>query len=530
MFRTLKLIPLLLFLSFITFGQDDDWFVEISENPILVEDQGKPRVLFVEQIDNGFFVLREHIYRNTRNRKFFIEHLDLRLRNKKIVNITEDLDEKNFEIQDVLRLNDRLLLLSTSYQRDSKERIFYLQEIQYDSFKIHERIEVYRLEADMNSFFKVSLTVTHSEEKIMFSVIPEKRVPLIKKPENDFREIVILNNDLTVFENIGRLDMTVGALDFTIEQALLNDQGILFFLAQKIPDRKSEAPSYYLLRYRRKMLEAGAMVFTDGQIQRARIDLNPNGTILFMGYYSENKRFNPGIGVVSTVFSQETLEPNLIYAELIKNDVLMTGLRERQKRKWRREIEAGRDLKVNHDIVPLYFFRHPSGDVSMIGEIQYVNIESTSFTQAGTMHRFTYNYEHIFVTRIKSDGKILWTSKIPKLYRGSFDLVQSFHAFQEDENIHLVFNDNSDNLILNPRKGVRYLSGRSRFNFLVKYTINAKGESENRSLLEYNTPPFDRIEMLNIFTDAARSSQNQLLFSTSGKLGFYYLLIGRKMD
>ena len=530
MFRIIKFIPFLPLLCFSILGQDNDWFVKISENPILVDDQGTPRVLFVEQIDGGFFVLREHIYRNTRKRKFFIEHLDFMLRNKKLIDVTEDLDEKNFEIQDVLRLKDRLLLLSTAYHRDSKERIFYLQEIQYDSFKIRERVEVYRLEADFNSFFKVNLTVTNSQSKIMFSIIPEKRVPLIKKPENDVREIVILNSDLTIFESIGRLEMTSGKMDFTIEQAVLNDQGVIYFLAQKIPDKKSEEPIYYLLRYRRKMLETGALIFAEGQIQRARIDLNPNGTILFMGYYLENKRFNPGVGVISTVFSQETLEPNLIYAELIKNDVLMTGLRERQKRKWLREIEAGRDLKVSHDIVPLYFLRHPSGDVSMIGEVQYVNIESTSFTQAGTMHRFTYNYEHIFVTRIKSDGKILWTSKIPKLYRGSFDLVQSFHAFQENENIHLVFNDNSDNLILNPRKGVRYLSGRSRFNFLVKYTINAEGETENRALLEYNTPPFDRIEMLNVFTDAARSSQNQLLFSTSGKLGFYYLLIGGNTD
>ncbi len=509
------------------FAQSGQWFVRLSEEPIKKIDEGVPRVLFFEQINGGYFVLREQVYRNFKRRKFIIERLDLALNSKSHRDVTDDLDEQNFEIQDVMRLNDRLLLLSTTYRREDKARLFYLQELFYDSVEIGQRKEVYRTDGDQLSDYRVELTHAPNEDKIMFSLIPYKRTPWIKKQENDFRDVVILNRDLTVFETIGRLEMRVGEVDFNIEQSLISNDGTLFFLGLKIPDKKSEEPDFYLLRYRSGLLEFGRLVFSDGKIERARLDLNPDGNILFMGYFDEIKRFNSGFGVVSTMFSKETLEPQTIHHDLIRNEVMMAGLKERHIKKWKREIQAGRDLKLNQDIVPLYFFRHPSGQVSMIGEIQYVNIESTSLTQAGTLNRFTYNFEHVFITRIDASGKILWTVKIPKLYRGSFDLVQSFRAFMHDEHISLIFNDNQDNLIPNPRKGIRYLSSRSRFNFLVNYSIDEKGNVENRSLLEYNQPPYDKINMLNMFTDAAQSSGQQLLFSTSGRFGSFYLLVGR---
>lgn len=515
------------FLSFCVFAQPNSWYVKLSEQPIQNIEESVPRVLFFENTPDGYFVLREQVYRNFKRRKFIIERLDLALNSKSQRDITNDLDEQNFDIQDVLRLNDRLLLLSMAYQRDQKIRIFYLQELFYDSLELGPKKEVYRASNENLSAYTVELNHSPNEEKIMFSIIPEKRTPWIRKPENDFRDVVILNKDLTVFENIGRLEMRSGSIDFDIDQGLINNDGTLFFLAQKIPDKKSEVPEFYVLRYRKNTLEFGRLQFNEGQIKRARLDLNPDGNLLFMGYYMEVKRFNAGIGVVSTMFSKETLEPQTIHIELIRNEVMMAGLRERHKRKWAREIEAGRDLKLNQDIVPLYFFRHPSGQVSMVGEIQYVTIESTSLTQAGTYNRFTYNYEHIFITRIDPSGKILWTSKIPKLYRGSFDLVQSFHAIMHGENLNLIFNDNQDNLIPNPRKGIRYLSPRSRFNFLVNYSIDEKGKVENQALLEYNQAPFDKMNMFNLFTDAAQSSGQQLLLSTSGKFGPHYLLIGR---
>jgi hypothetical protein len=511
-------------------AQESSWYVQLAKEPINRMDQGMPRVLFVQQIQDGFFVMREHVYRSFKRRKFFVDQLDVNLNTRQTVDITDILDEQNFEIRDVVRLNDRLLILSTKYLREQRKRAFFLQELVYETLEFKERVEVYRMETESSSFFRVELIHSPDEKTLMFSVIPEKRIPLIGKPENDYREIVLLNNHLFPKERIGRLEMHVGGSDFFVEQSLVDDNGVLYFLASKIPDKKSEEPVFHLLRYRNKILETGRMDFSSGQINRARIDLNPDGSILFMGYYSELKRFNPGVGVVSTVFSKETLEPKTVYSELIKNEVMMSGLTEREKRKWQREIQAGRDLKLNQDIVPLYFFRHPSGQVTMVGEIQYVNIESTSFTQAGAMNRYTYNYEHIFATRIDSSGKILWTIKIPKLYRGSVDLIQSFHALMNGEGLNVIFNDNINNLIPNPKKGISYLSSRTRNNFVVNYEIDANGNLNNSELIEYAKPPFDRIDMLNMFTNGATSNNNFILFSTSGRLGYYYLLVGRNKE
>lgn len=498
----------------------------LAEEAIKNDDNGTPRVLFVEQVGGEFLVLRENIYRSFKRRKFFIDRLNASLETIQQQDITDLLDEQNFEIQEVLRQTDRLLFLSTKYNRETKQREFFIQSLDYQSFELGERLPIYRVDVDMNTILKVEFIHSPDQQKILFSIIPEKRVPWIKKMENDYRDLVILNHDLSVQLNIGRLDMRVGKYEFLIEQTLVSNSGLLFFLAEKIKDKKSEEPEYHVLRYKMGVLDSGRLEFTEGKISRGKIDLNPDGSLLFMGYYSEPKRFNAGVGVFTCVVNSESLQPSVFQMELIKNEVMMTGLPDRLKRKWSREIQAGRDLKLNEEIVPLYFFRHPSGDISMIGEIQYVNLESSSFTQSGYFNRFTYNYEHIFITRIKSTGKVMWTAKIPKLYRGSVDLVESFKALAYFEEIHLIFNDNTDNLIINPRKGVRYLSPRSRYNFMVNYKVDAKGQVQNQALFEYSSTPFDKMNMLSLFTDVAMTSYHHLLFSTSGKLGHYYLLLG----
>lgn len=511
-------------------SQDVKWYVSLAEEQIKSEDHGIPRVLFVEQVEDGFVVLREQVYRNFKRRKFILEKLDVSLQSKHQEDVTELLDEQNYEIQEVLRLKDRLLLVSTSYRREDKKRAFYIQELYYETAKVGERYEIYRVEIDNNAFYRLELEHSPDEAFLIFSIIPHKRTPLIRKQENDFREMVILNRDLTVFENIGRLNMRVDKIDFMVERAIINDNGTLFFLGKKIPDKKSEEVDFYLLRYFSKTLESSRVSFANGQVKQARLEFNNDGNILFLGYFTESKRFNPGVGVISTVFNAETLKSDVIHHELIRNDIMMVGLPERQKRKWQREIEAGRDYKLNQDILPLYVFRHPSGQLTMIGEIQYVTLESTSLSQAGAFNRFTYNYEHVFVTRIDQNGKVLHTVKIPKLYRGTVDLVQSFQASMHGEHVNLIFNDNLDNLIFNPRKGTRYVSPRSRFNFLVNYAIDPKGVVKNTALFEYNTAPFSKMEMLNMYTDVAQSSKGSLLCSTSGRMGYFYLLVGNNPE
>jgi hypothetical protein len=177
--------------------------------------------------------------------------------------------------------------------------------------------------------------------------------------------------------------------------------------------------------------------------------------------------------------------------------------------------------------VPIQFVRHPSGEISMIGEIQYLTYESSGVTQGGALNRIIYNYEHIFVTRIAENGKILWSVKIPKMYRGSIDLIQSFEVLLNGEELNLVFNDNMDNFEPNPKRGTRYLSQRSTFNFLARVEVSASGTLKTHNVLGYNAEPFNKINMLSMFTDVAKTNAQQLIFSTSGRMGYYYILVGK---
>jgi hypothetical protein len=507
-------------------AQNNNWFVTMGAEPIQTDDSGIPRILFAEQMNDGFMVMREQVYRGFRKRRFFIEKLDVELRTKMQKEITKDIDEQRFEIEDVMRINNRVIVISSEFLRADKSYIFYVQEVNFEALELTSRIKVFETQNETGSL-KMDVQISKNEQKILFSFIPVKRVPLMGKQENDYRYLVMMNADLQTVVLSQRLDMTVDKIDFNIKHTLVDDAGNLFFLGQKIADRKSEEPGFALLRYKDGELKMGKFIFKEGLLQNARIEFNPDGNVLLIGYYAELKRFNPGIGVVSTEFDSETLDHYNVRFDLIKNEVMMNGLSERQKRRAEREIAAGRDLKLNRDIVPLHFMRHPSGEISMIGEIQYLTYESSGVTQGGALNRIIYNYEHIFVTRIAQDGRILWSVKIPKMYRASIDLVVSFEVLMHGEELNIVFNDNTDNFDPNPKRGTRYLSQRPNYNYLARVELGSKGNIKTYNLISYGEEPYNRINMLSLFTDVAKTNKQQLIFSTSGRLGYYYVLVGR---
>jgi hypothetical protein len=508
------------------YAQQHGWYVNLAESPIQTDDNGIPRVLFAEQIDNGFLVMREQVYRGFRRRRFFIEKLDLQLNTKAQKEITAEIDEQRFEIEDVLRVNDRVFVISSELRRNDKSLAYFVQEVDFTQVLLTERIKIFETQNETGPV-RFDVQMSPNGQKVLFSFIPFKRSPIVGKQENDYRYVVLMQSDLLTTEFSERIDMRVDKIDFNVRHTLVDDMGNLFFLGQKIPDRKSEEPSFAILRFKDKKIHSGKFAFKEGQLQSARIEFNPEGNILLIGYYYELKRFNAGIGVVSTEFDRASLDHYNVRFDLIRNEVLMNGLSERQKRKAQREIEAGRDLKLNRDVLPIHFVRHPSGEISMIGEVQYQTFESSGITQAGAINRVIYNYEHVFVTRIAKDGRILWTAKIPKIYRGAIDPYVTFEVLVHDEELSIVFNDNTDNFEPNPKRGTRHLSPRASFSYLARVSVSAQGDLKTYRLIDYKEAPFNRMNMLSLFTDVAKTNKQQLIFSTSGRMGYYYILVGR---
>lgn len=525
-FRCTLILTLFVLSALSGFTQNRNWYINLAAEPIQTDDNGIPRILFAEQLNDGFLVLREQVYRGFKRRRFFIEKLDLALGNKMQKEITQDIDEQRYDIEDVIRVNNRVLVISSEFLRTDKIWNFYVQEVDFERLELTQRMKIFETQNETGSLtFEVK--TSPNEEFILFSFIPFKRVPLVGKQENDYRYVVLMKSDLKTIDLSQRIDMIADKIEFNINHTLVGNHGDLYFLAQKIPDKKSEDPSFALLQFKQGSLKMGKFIFKEGQLQSARIEFNLEGNILLIGYYNELKRFNPGVGVVSAEYDKKTLEHYNVRYDLIKNEVMMNGLSDRQKRKAEREIQAGRDFKLNREIQPLYFVRHPSGEISMIGEIQYLTYESSGVTQGGALNRIIYNYEHIFVTRIAENGKILWSVKIPKMYRGGIDLVKSFEVLVHGEDLDLVFNDNMDNFDPNPKKGTRYLSQRSSYNYIAGIHVDNKGKLKTHSLIEYGSEPFNRINMISMFTDVAKTNAQQLIFSTSGRMGYYYVLVGK---
>jgi hypothetical protein len=322
--------------------------------------------------------------------------------------------------------------------------------------------------------------------------VPHKREPILGKQENDYRYVVLMGEQREIVQPMTRIEMRADKLDFNVIQTLLANDGSFFFLASEIVDRKSEKPQYYLLNYKNGALTAGALILEDVKNLRQAIIVNGSKQILLAGYYEEAQRFNPGIVFFSTLFDADNMKHSDLEIKLIANEILLPGLSKRQKKRSENEQSVGRDYKHQQPLTPIYSHLHPSGDISLIAEVQFVTYESSGLTMGGALNRIIYNYNELFITRMDDQGKVKWIKKIPKLYQSNIDLMQSFHLFDDDECLHFFFNDNKLNLDMKTKKGVRYVSDRLKNNFLAHVYIDNKGKESRKIMIDYSDDFFNK--------------------------------------
>jgi len=261
-------------------AQGDNWYVNLGSEPIKTDDNGIPRILFAEQLEDGFLVMREQVYRGFRRRRFFIEKLDLELRTRAQTEITAEIDEQRFEIEDVMRVNDRVFVISSELRRGDKSLAYYVQEVDFKQVQLTQRIKIFETQNETGPV-RFDVQISPNAQKVLFSFIPYKRTPLMGKQENDYRYVVLMRSDLIHIELSERIEMSVEKIDFNVRYTLVDDAGNLFFLGQKIPDRKSEDPSFAILRFKDRKLSMGKFSFKEGQLQSARIEFNTCRVIFY---------------------------------------------------------------------------------------------------------------------------------------------------------------------------------------------------------------------------------------------------------
>ncbi len=516
MFRKTKLliVYISLIINLSAFSQSFNWSMQWSKEIIKTEDNAQSRIFFAVEHKDYFYVLRENIYRGFRSRRFYLEKLNKELLSLDVTDVTDALNESNFEIENIIHFNNEVLVLSSSYAKSDKMYRYFYQKIDFDLNELTERELIAEVAATGSAPHRFFTSLSNDQLFVMFSVVPIKREPILGKQENDFRYVTIMDKDLNITPK-QKIQATVNAVDFNIIQSILSDQGTIYFLATKIVDRKSEPLRFFVLKYANNELSSCFLDLKEEKNVVTAMVLNAQNNIVITGFFEESIRFNPGLVFFTAEIDVNEMKHNPITKHLLRNENLLPGLSQRTKKKVIKENAAGRDFKLTEYLRPVFYADHPSGQITLIAENQFVAYETSGLAMGGALNRAIYNYNDIYAIRLSASGKIIWITKIPKLYRGAADLVQSFQLVEDGEDLHFFFNDNKLNLDLDTKKGVRYLSERMRYNCLAHVHLDGQGKQKRKIMLDYADEAFQNANMIHLFLESSLTNLENLIFASS---------------
>lgn len=118
------------------------------------------------------------------------------------------------------------------------------------------------------------------------------------------------------------------------------------------------------------------------------------------------------------------------------------------------------------------------GGVLLVGEQSY-------YSSGGQYGIATYKYDHILMTKIKTDGELAWIKKIPKHQYSSMGTGgMSFQYFTENENHYFVFLDNKKNLDLLPNQETEQYSESGKDDpYLMVVKVDDKDGSSTKKMV-----------------------------------------------
>lgn len=511
---TLFFVFIYLIINLSTFSQSIQWSFKWGKETIKTVDNGQTRIFFAAEHNDLFYVLRENVYRGFRMRRFYLEKLNKDLESLETNDITDALNESNFEIENIIHFNNEVLILSSSYSRSDKLYSYFYQKIDFNLNQLTDKVLLAEAEAIGNLPHRFTATLSENKSFVLFSIIPIKREPILSKQENDYRFVMVMDKNF-IINPLQKIKATVKQVDFNIVQTILSNSGTIFYLATKILDRKSEPLRYFILKYDNNQLFSGAIDVKEEKNTPPSICFNAQNNILITGFYEEYIRFNPGMIFYTTEFNVNEMKHGQLSREAMRNEILLPGLTQRQKKKMIKENAAGRDYKLLDQLRPIFYANHPSGEITLVAENQFVAYENSGLAMGGTLNRAIYNYNDLYAIRINTSGKILWITKIPKRYRSAFDLAHSFQWVEDGEELHIFFNDNKLNLDFDTKKGVRYLSERMRYNFLAHVHLNAEGKQKRKIMIDYADEAFEDSNMIHLYLESSLTNLENLIFANS---------------
>lgn len=347
------------------------------------------------------------------------------------------------EFLDMIVWKGRLLLITTAYQKDESTLCAYGTFLNTKGEVTDFPVlldEVHNVRYFKQNTFQVELSPDSS-----LLMIQHDSSALRKSSESFSFKVYDENLDLQWQKN---LELPFQNDVLAVESFLIANNGHVYMMSgTKSPKKElnvnNSAPQqrkYLLLSYDPELnkLKEYDVSLRDQWIISATFDLAPNGDVVMGGFYSHDQSFS----IAGTFFfrisgTNKKVEASGLMA--FDRHFLKQFMNDHR-------MERGREL---NNFYFDHFLVREDGSATFVGE-QYYVIER--FLQDPSTGRFQqqnyFYYNDLIVVEVNPDGAIKWAVKVPKKQVSINDngTYSSYALTWNNEFVHLVFNDDADNL------------------------------------------------------------------------------------
>lgn len=506
----MKKILLLVALLIAFVGIKAQTSVQIKHSPTTeMEFMGHPSQYFLNscEADEGFFFVYSAEKESKKVTKAIIYKVDNDLQSAKSSIISFPSDDYEF-----IGCTDNAESIIAFYSvQDKKNDILSIKKVVFDKNNIGAEAnidEIVNMPFD-NRDNCISLTAT-SSDKSKFAINI-----LHTTAKGDFTGIytAVFNGAELVWSN--KEIPSLGNENFEIEDMQVSNEGVAYIgissFSNKGPKSENEKFHLYVINENEGQLYTETVSY--GLIKDMKLKLLKNGNLFVGGYYSENLISN-ATGSFSYIFNPATDEFTSRTNQQFSDDY---------KSAPRPDAFVSKFANQQYTAVCQYIFELENGKIVMLGEQKYIktvitqngnivettfviyakNILCNSFTSAGEYEGFSMLKKHQGIT-------------IQKLFTyDPREVLLSYYAVQKDNNIYLLYNDDTDNVLKGSTKDELFELN-SGFTFIKKNScITLATLDENGGLDKAKV--MDCSAVGRVLHKILFCNDNDLYFATYGK-------------
>lgn len=490
-----------MFFCFSLFAQEDSKDFELTWSS---PKAYKSALHFVgaKKTENGYLIFDKETIKGPGGYRYFIEYYNNDMVFEKRIDISEQVDEKNYVILDVLNYGDNFLLITSRVFKKEKREEIYLQKIGEEGeqaigerVKIHEE-EYYRKKS--KSTYRLS--VSPNDNFLLVQVIPSWR----RKHEQRLT-LILLDSDLNIHwseENVAIEGESESSKEkFAIVNIIIDDLEGVYFLGRN-----------YITRLPFRFLESGDRTgfynndenpyqifkLVEGKFTGETITLGRNGlvgmdiqlgkdnTLHCVGYFIEEAKNKSPEGVTSYTIESDLKEITSENFVKFDDDFHLFGLKGRALNRAQKRIDNDKEIGGNfNNLTTEKILQQADGSITLIGEVQYAYTYTSGFGENATT-RTRYVYGDLVISHISPKGEIISNAMIRKnqvygtptpVHNLMFPANQSFNRIE--------LKSRGDFLDPDPEKN-------KKDRLLAVRVVNKEGEHSEDILFDYTDKPEHR--------------------------------------